>query len=240
MTFEHRSAYTHCATPKEVRPGEKILLPAILGIKPETFADFATQLGVPVGEIPLPPPSIPGRRINDALTQMCRDARIDIQLNSVATGFQNFGKRVTAVEVQRAGRKTNVKVDFVIDGAGGFESGNLTRDSHLRIRESVFNLPLYTPKAPEPDFAAENIFRTGVLVNAKMNPIDADGKLQYENLYCVGSILGGALAWEEKSGEGISLGSAYTAAQAIISSALAKNPGTAAESSANAANKEDN
>lgn len=199
----------------EIRPGEKLLLPAVLGIKPETFRDFAGQLGAPVGEIPLPPPSISGRRIHEALTQMCRDARVDIQLNAVVKGFSSDKNRVTALKVQRAGGIRELRVDAVIDAAGGFESGNLERDSHLRIHETIFDLPLYTHNAPEPDFAAENIFRSGVMVNKSMQPLDSTGKICYENLYCVGGMLGGALAWEEKSGEGISLGSAYAAITAL-------------------------
>ena len=200
---------------REIRPGEKVLVPAVLGIKPETFREFSDQLGAPIGEIPLPPPSISGRRIHEALTQMCRDARIDIQLNAVVKGFTESGKRVTGLQVQRAGRVHLLRADVVIDAAGGFESGNLERDSHLRIHETIFKLPLYAHNAPAPDFAAENIFRSGVMVNQSMRPIDADGELCYENLYCVGSVLGGALAWKEKSGEGISLGSAYAATAAL-------------------------
>lgn len=199
----------------EIQPGETVLVPAVLGLDPHTFAEIETELGTPVGEIPLPPPSVPGRRINDILTVACRQARIDIQLNAVATGFIAAGDSISAVKVQRAGRVSEVKADYIIHAGGGYESGNLARDSYGVIRESVFDLPIYTPEVTDKDFHAEAIYRSGVRVNGSMNPLNTDGEVLYSNLFCLGDCLGGALAWEEKSGEGITLGSAWAAATAI-------------------------
>ncbi|WP_124055315.1 glycerol-3-phosphate dehydrogenase subunit GlpB [Arcanobacterium ihumii] len=214
LNSHERSALIE-AIKRELKDDECVLIPAILGLDPHTFVEMEAEIRTSVGEIPLPPPSVPGRRINDILTVACREARIDIQLNAVATGFISDGNKVTAVKVQRAGRVSEVKADFIVDAAGGYESGNLARDSYGVIKESIFDLPIFTPEVSDKDFHAEAIYRTGVRVNETMNPVDSEGNVLFSNLYCLGDCIGGALPWEEKSGEGITLGSAWAATQAI-------------------------
>ncbi len=207
-----------------VRDGETVLLPAILGFAPDAYQEISAELGVPVGEVPVPPPSIPGRRINDVLIQLCRDKRIDISLNAEVIGFEASGGHVTALQVQRAGRVTTNKVDAVVYAGGGLESGSIQRNSYGEIRERVFDLPLTFLDAEDPETTGvtgsvvvngKDIFGTGVCVNADMLALDGDAPA-YDNLYCAGSIIGGARPWSEKSGEGIALGSAVAATRAIL------------------------
>lgn len=207
-----------------VHDGETVLLPAILGFAPDAYQEISAELGVPVGEVPVPPPSIPGRRINDVLIQLCRDKRIDISLNAEVIGFEASGGHVTALQVQRAGRVTTNKVDAVVYAGGGLESGSIQRNSYGEIRERVFDLPLTFLDAEDPETTGvtgsvvvngKDIFGTGVCVNADMLALDGDAPA-YDNLYCAGSIIGGARPWSEKSGEGIALGSAVAATRAIL------------------------
>lgn len=207
-----------------VRDGETVLLPAILGFAPDAYQEISAELGVPVGEVPVPPPSIPGRRINDVLIQLCHDKRIDISLNAEVIGFEASGGHVTALQVQRAGRVTTNKVDAVVYAGGGLESGSIQRNSYGEIRERVFDLPLTFLDAEDPETTGvtgsvvvngKDIFGTGVCVNADMLALDGDAPA-YDNLYCAGSVIGGARPWSEKSGEGIALGSAVAATRAIL------------------------
>ncbi len=217
-----RDALIH-ALRSEVQEGETILLPAILGFSADAYDEIASELGVPVGEVPVPPPSVPGRRINDVLTDQTRKQRVDISLNAQAVGFETDGSRITAINVQRAGRVTTEKVDAVVYAGGGLESGTIERDSYGEIRERVFDLPLIFMNPDDKEAKTvtgevvvdeKDIFGCGVAVNENMQPL-ADGTPVYDNLYCVGSLLGGARPWSEKSGEGIALGSAIAAARAI-------------------------
>lgn len=207
-----------------VRAGETILLPAILGFSPDAYQEIAAELGVPVGEVPVPPPSIPGRRINDVLIQLCHDKRVDISLNAEVIGFEADDGHVTALKVQRAGRVTTNKVDAVVYAGGGLESGTIQRDSYGDIRERVFDLPLTFLDAEDAETTGvtgsvivdgKDLFGTGVSVNEDMLPLDGDRPV-YDNLYLAGSIIGGARPWSEKSGEGIALGSAVAATRAIL------------------------
>ncbi|WP_461176079.1 glycerol-3-phosphate dehydrogenase subunit GlpB [Trueperella pyogenes] len=207
-----------------VQDGETILLPAVVGFAPDAYQEIAAELGVPVGEVPVPPPSVPGRRINDSLIHLCRDKRVDIALNAEVIGFEASDTHITALKVQRAGRVTTDRVDVVVYAGGGLEAGSIQRDSYGEIRERIFNLPLTFLDAEDPETAGvtgsvvvdgKDIFGTGVTVNAEMLALAGDTPV-YDNLYCVGSIIGGARPWSEKSGEGIALGSAVAATRAIL------------------------
>ncbi|WP_341828307.1 glycerol-3-phosphate dehydrogenase subunit GlpB [Trueperella pyogenes] len=207
-----------------VQDGETILLPAVVGFAPDACQEIAAELGVPVGEVPVPPPSVPGRRINDSLIHLCRDNRVDIALNAEVIGFDASDTHITALKVQRAGRVTTDRVDVVVYAGGGLEAGSIQRDSYGEIRERIFNLPLTFLDAEDPETAGvtgsvvvdgKDIFGTGVTVNAEMLALAGDTPV-YDNLYCVGSIIGGARPWSEKSGEGIALGSAVAATRAIL------------------------
>ncbi|AJC70036.1 glycerol-3-phosphate dehydrogenase subunit GlpB [Trueperella pyogenes] len=207
-----------------VQDGETILLPAVVGFAPDAYQEIAAELGVPVGEVPVPPPSVPGRRINDSLIHLCRDNRVDIALNAEVIGFEASDTHITALKVQRAGRVTTDRVDVVVYAGGGLEAGSIQRDSYGEIRERIFNLPLTFLDAEDPETAGvtgsvvvdgKDIFGTGVTVNAEMLALAGDTPV-YDNLYCVGSIIGGARPWSEKSGEGIALGSAVAATRAIL------------------------
>jgi glycerol-3-phosphate dehydrogenase subunit B len=48
-----------------------------------------------------------------------------------------------------------------------------------------------------------------------MRPLGASGEPAYANLHAAGGVIGGAVRWREKSGEGIAIGSAWAGARAI-------------------------
>lgn len=191
-----------------IQPDEIVVLPAVLGLDPQTYHYLSQELGVRISEVPVTPPSVPGRRLNDALVQAAKASRIDISTNAQVIGFDHSDGVVSAVHIQRAGRVTVSHVDAVIHAGGGFESGSLTRDPDGTITERTFQLPVRE---------AEDIFSSGIAVDNKMHPVDGDGNVVYRNIYLAGSILGGSHAPVEKSGEGIALGSAWVAAQSAMS-----------------------
>lgn len=200
------------------RDGDTLLVPGFLGLRPATVDAIRSGVGTPLGEVTVAPPSVPGRRLNDALVGLCRDRRIDIQLNAAAVGVETSGDtHVTRLVVQRAGRVTTHRADAVVHAGGGFESGTLARDASGHITETVLGLPVFTPdgRADVDLHTDEDLLRCGVAVNEAMNPIDPEGRPVYDNVYCVGGIIGGALAWKEHSGEGIALGSAWRCVRAL-------------------------
>lgn len=212
-------------------PGETVLVPAVVGLKPETFQTFATQVNHPVAEVPTPPPCVAGRRLNDALLDLLNEARVDVRNNATVTGVTSANGVITAVTVARAGGSDNIKVDAVVDAAGGFTSGNLSRDSYMALHEAIFELPLFTPPpAEKPGIHAidtrqktlvEQLLSSGIMVNEKMQalrPATEGGEFDtvaYANLYVIGEALAGTNPASEISGEGLALGSMFRACEAI-------------------------
>lgn len=194
-------------------PDEIILLPAILGFDAATYARVAAEIGSRVAEVPVPPPSVPGRRLNDELLAALKAARIDIAYNAQVVGCDHDGDTISALHVQRAGRVTHDRVDAVIYAGGGFESGSLHRFPDGRIVERTFDLPVN---------ATEGIFDSGISIDTQMRPL-ADGVARFSNLHLAGSIIGGAQPWAEKSGEGIALGSAHAAVSALSDTSALTN-----------------
>ncbi len=214
----YRQRFATLVTPK-LEPGEVVGVPAVLGVKQlDAWRDVADRLGHPVFEIPIPPPGVPGMRLNERLTQLAKDAGVRIALGSMVTGAATSGGRVTSVAFAAAGRTRDYAATDVVYAPGGFESGALTLNSYGTISERVFNLPLAGVRDDliTGDYWSDQaLFEVGVAVDEAMRPLDAAGRVVYENLHCAGGILAGATRWSEKSGEGIALGSAVRAADAI-------------------------
>ncbi|MDR2930430.1 MAG: glycerol-3-phosphate dehydrogenase subunit GlpB [Propionibacteriaceae bacterium] len=200
---------------------EVIGLPAILGLHPDTAESIARALGRPVVEFLLPPPSVPGMRLNVALTQRAKDLGVRVVIGSKVTGFTSAGAKVTGVVVAQAGRDQTYPCDHVVYAPGGFESGALTMDSYGGVRETLFDLPVVGATAEDlitgDYWADQRLFACGVAVDSAMTPLDVLGQPIYTNLHAVGGLLAGAVRWTEKSGDGIAITSAVRAADAIVS-----------------------
>lgn len=204
-----------------VADDETVLLPAVLGLKAETFTQLVNLIGRPVGEIALIPPSVPGMRLNSALVQAVRRAGVRVVNGSAVVEARSDGSRVTAMRVAEAGRLVNFGADQFVYAPGGFENGALRVDSFGHVTEPTLGLPLTAADASgliTEDFwgSDQRLFTVGVRVDAAMRVVDDDRDPVFDNLRAVGGILAGASRWREKSGEGIAVGSALRAADAII------------------------
>lgn len=205
-----------------VEKGEVVGLPAVLGVNGDgVWERFQHLLGHPVFEIPLQPPSVPGMRLNQKLTHRVKDLRVHFMLGSQATGVKTDGKRVTHVLTDTAGGGREVPCDYVVLAGGGFESGALTMDSYGTVFERALDLPVTGGELPElihGDYWGDQqaLFKVGVAVDADMKPLDKSGNVVYDNVRVIGGTIAGAMRWQEKSGEGIALGSMIRATDSIL------------------------
>ncbi|WP_196717295.1 glycerol-3-phosphate dehydrogenase subunit GlpB [Actinomyces trachealis] len=219
----------------QVRPGETVLLPAVLGLEQAgVYRELAERLGAPVGEIPLVPPSVPGLRLEHRLERLAVAERVRIVMGGRVVDSRSEHGRLVSVTSAAAGRPREHRAAAFVLAAGGFESGALAMDSYGIVTETVLGLPL---AGVGPD-GAENlrrlihrdywgmpqgVFRVGVAVDKQMRPLGADGEPVLEGLHAAGGVLAGAVRWSEMSGEGIALGSAHAAAEAVLA-ALGQAP----------------
>lgn len=207
-----------------VEAGETVGLPAVLGLDDEgAWAEIAELIGAPVFEIPLPPPSVPGMRLNRVLTARAKAAGVRLVPGSRVTGFRSSGGAVDSVQLATAGGDRDFVADAFVLATGGFEAGALSADSYHNLHEAVFDLPLRKPEGhlvhgdywgdPQP------LFLVGVETDDTMLVRHPGGDPVFTNLYAAGGILAGATRWQEKSGEGIALASAVQAADSILQAA---------------------
>jgi glycerol-3-phosphate dehydrogenase subunit B len=195
-------------------------LPAILGLENAAAArrDLVDKLGVELFEIPILPPSVPGIRLFNILRDAIHEAGGRVTIGPGLTGWVEQG-RALGVIVETAGgpRKYAARARLIL-ATGGFRHGGLEAPAKGKVHESVFNLPVL---AGEQWFAplygeAHPYARFGVRVNAVgMQPVDADGKVIYPNVFAVGGLLAGADRNGEGSREGIDLATAWQAVEGL-------------------------
>jgi len=198
-------------------------MPAILGREKaaEVHADLERRIGVPVFEIPGLPPSLPGLRLFDCLRRALRGAGGRLILGSSAISASKKKDTVTAVTITQASRPVEVSAGFYVLATGGFATGGIVREPDGELREPVFGLPVHGLAPGQAAFGDEYLAehpldRVGLRTDADGRPLDASGAAYADNLYAAGAALAGALPWREKSGEGVSLATAWHAAEAIL------------------------
>jgi len=205
----------------QIKDADAVVVPAVLGLKSSAHAALAEAIGRPVVEALLPPPSVPGMRLNQALTGLATSLGVRIIMGSKVVGFETSDRQVTSVTLRQAGRDQPYPADSFVYAPGGFESGALAVDSYGHVTETLFGLPLAglgddltTPD----DWTDQRLFAVGVPVDESMHPVGAP----FDNLYVAGGVIAGAIRWRELSGDGIAVASAVRAVDAILGSAPKK------------------
>jgi glycerol-3-phosphate dehydrogenase subunit B len=201
-----------------LEPGERVGLPAILGLRDPhgAWTDLENRLERQVFEIPTLPPSVPGMRVFEALKAALRAAGGRLVLGARVVGTERDGERVTALRAHTAGRDTDYGADRVVLASGGFASGGIALGSDWVTRENVLGLPLTgVPEPGEPRFGPDYfgeqpMARVGVAVSAGQVAEST------ENVLVAGAALPGAEPWREGSGEGIAITSGHRAAELAL------------------------
>jgi len=197
-------------------------VPAMVGLRdPEAWSHLCEIVGRPVFEIPLPPPSVPGMRLNAALTYIARSFGVRMVMGGHVISARTDASGMASVTTDTAGRPREHRAGAFVFAPGGFESGALHVDSYWNVSEPALGLPLTAiPDGEEivsPDYWADHpVFRVGVAADEAMRAIGPGGDPVHPNLVVAGGILAGATRWREKSGEGIAIASAVQAADTII------------------------
>ena len=203
-----------------VRQEETIGLPAVLGLAdPTAYQAISDMLHQPVFEIPLPPPSVPGWRINNALFAAAERAGVRFWRGARVIRLEHTGEKVEGVIIQSAGHTASEPVDAVVLATGGLATGGLVIDGQNRVVEPLCNLPLAGVPSElfnDDPLSAQPAWLAGVRVDRLMRPLDDAGNVVSPNLYAVGGLLAGSVRWDEKTTTGVSAGSAVAAAEAII------------------------
>jgi glycerol-3-phosphate dehydrogenase subunit B len=211
---------------------KRIGFPAVLGMKRPLFIkqSIEEELDLPIFEIPTLPPSIPGIRLKNILV-----SAIELAGCRIYTGFRTFlpdedtqnsalGSTLKKVWSEASARfNANPAKNFVL-ATGGILGGGLFAYSSGLLKETVLNLPVQTPEYRKEWFSSRflsldphPIFRAGISVNSKFQPVNQSGQVIYNNVYAVGSALSNGDYIRERSYDGVALVTGYLTGRQISS-----------------------
>ncbi|MFH2066247.1 MAG: glycerol-3-phosphate dehydrogenase subunit GlpB [Pseudomonadota bacterium] len=211
-----------------LKNARSIGFPAVLGIQNSTAVhkDLEKRLGVPVFEIPMLPPSIPGLRLQMVFQQQLAE-------RGVQTFFQEPVDKVSALDsggfLLDIGEGTDhfrIRAKGVILSTGRFFSKGLKAE-RTGIRETIFNLPVCQPADRtcwhNTDFFARSghdINMAGLAIDDWFRPLDRSGRPAFSALFAAGSILAYQDWIRMKCGSGLSITTAYAAVEAFVQQVL--------------------
>jgi glycerol-3-phosphate dehydrogenase subunit B len=199
-------------------------LPAILGThrQDEIRAELEAALGLPVFELPTLPPSVPGFRLQQALSSRLEQEGVTQRMHSRALsvrqegGYFRVGLGGQAVEEEITARGLML-------ATGRFAGGGLVAEHSGLIRETLMNLHVRQPQEREqwhsPDVfepAGHPLNKAGLVTDGLFRPLDAKGDLVHERLFAIGAILAGQDWMREQSGSGLAIAGAGAAVDAFL------------------------
>ena len=184
----------------------RVGFPAVLGETAHQAVrnHLESALYAEVFEIPVGPPSVPGRRLERRLHAALADAGVAVTSGNLA-GFEADDGRIDRVSLSGGNRA----VESVVLATGGLSGPGLVAD-RAGVHEPVFDCHVDHPDDrlawTEPNLLANHAFaRFGVSVDDELRPLDATGRPEYENLRAAGRIVGGFDYDAEHSADGVAL-----------------------------------
>ena len=194
--------------------GQRVGIPAVLGVDGALMAHRTLEelTGRRIFEIPILPPSLPGRRIAQALKREFFE--IGGQLINgcpVLSATSEKGRvRTVTYKTGEVLQKT-VEAKATVLATGSFFSGGLICRKKT-IEEPVFGLPICDEPAPDKrysrDFLAKGghpVGKAGLRVNTNFMPCDIRGEAIYTNLFACGDLIGGFDSLWERCGGGVAI-----------------------------------
>lgn len=204
-----------------LKPAERLGLPAVLGLhsSAEALADLEAQLQTKVFEIPLPPPSIPGLRLQNKLRNHLQSSGVRLLIGLAALLPQKEGDHLSGFALGNSKYSPAYTATSFVLATGKFVGGGLEATT-AKIEETLLHLPLSYPEQRKEWFnrnllglSGQPFNRMGIAVDENLQPVNAAGKVIYKNLFAAGGIIGHSDSMMEKSGGGIALATGYLAGE---------------------------
>ncbi len=209
---------------KQLRSETHIGFPAILGMQnPIEVKDHLEEItGAKIFEIPILPPSIPGKRIFDRFKKWLIQKGATFLLGYSVSNVILKERRCHGIEVFHPPITNTYCADRFILATGRFIGGGL-QSSDEEIVEPIFNLPVFQPRSRE-DWFKKSFFsdsphpirQAGILIGSSFRPLDEGGNQILENVWVAGSILADHDTVEEKSKEGVEIATGYAAGKCAM------------------------
>ena len=207
-----------------VEDAQIVGLPAILGLyrTQEVVSDLQEMMEVPVFEIPTIPPSVPGLRLKEAFERGLRAKGIEyISQKRVLNVRHPTGEHFEIV-IGRTSPELTVRSRGVILASGRFIGGGLHAD-RIRIKETIFDLPVYQPAGRTEwhrrdvlDARGHLVNQAGVEIDDSFRPLNNSRQPAFKTLFAAGSLLAHNDWKRLKCGAGVAIASAFGAIKSLI------------------------
>jgi glycerol-3-phosphate dehydrogenase subunit B len=215
-------AYEAIAAALERRGDEagRIALPAVLGLADHraAFHDATRALPLVPFEVLLVSPSGPGLRLFEALRSALRRRGGRVSVGEEVVRIESARRRVTAVVAAAAARDRVFRTGGLVLATGGIAGGGLIGRADGTLVEPLLGLPVEAPAsgewlAPDPfDPAGQPLESAGVRTDDALRPVDGRGRVVFDNVAIVGSLLAGQRYLTERCGDGVAVASGGRAA----------------------------
>ena len=186
---------------------DAVLMPAVVGLTGcSDVVRLKEKMDRPLHFIATLPPSVPGIRLQMMLKKHFQKVGGTYMLGDTVTGGEFENGRLKSITTQNHG-EVKFEADNFIIAAGSFFSKGLASDID-GVREPVFGLDVQSADV-RATWYKKNLFEEqpymsfGIETDASFNALK-DGT-PVENLYAVGSVLGGCNALKEGSGAGVAI-----------------------------------
>ena len=209
-----------------VKESKIVGLPAILGLyrTAEVIRHLEELFGVPIFEIPTIPPSVPGLRLKEAFERGLRLKGVQYFSLTRASRVQQSADGHFETQIVRNDFEAIVHSRGIILASGRFIGGGLHSD-RKRIRETIFDLPVYQPTHRKAwhrrdflDPRGHFINQAGLEIDDSFRPLDDSGAPAFETLFAAGSILAHSDWKRLKCGAGLAIATAFGAVNAFARS----------------------
>jgi len=172
-----------------------LIPPVFLDVGPEgPLARLRQRLGIPVGEFVLPGSPVPGERLRRALAKRLDEVGIPVVTVDGLMAVRHK-RRITGL-----GNDTwEISGDRFLLASGKYLGGGV-RFGYVRVREPLFDLPLFRHRT-EPSVAYRRLLPLaeghsawapiGVWADGTHRPRNQFGERLFDNLYVTGTIVGG-------------------------------------------------
>jgi glycerol-3-phosphate dehydrogenase subunit B len=188
----------------------------------DVMKDLQRQLGKLVFEISTLPPSVPGRRLFDALKTVFFQAGGKLIFGSNVVDGTIKNGRVEQIRIETASRFKPIVAQNYVLATGGIFGGGLQTDESGRVWEPVFGLPVAADANRHHWFAynflaseGQPVANCGIRVNQQFNPLGDNDVVVVENLFVAGASLAGSNWVAGRTGNGVAVGSAMAIANRL-------------------------
>ena len=220
---ENREKFALAARP-HIRDAQIVGLPAILGLyrTHAVMSDLEQLLGVPVFEIPTIPPSIPGLRLKESFERGLRTKGVRYFSQNRVLSVRAKGDQFFELDIGRKTPEDTVQSRGIILASGRFIGGGLYAD-RLRIKETIFDLPVHQPdnraawhRRDLLDPRGHPVNRAGLEIDDTFRPLNSSHQPVYRTLFAAGSILAHNDWKRLKCGAGLAVASAFGAVKSFV------------------------